>query len=202
MAMLDWVLLGCLVTTALLPTGPGLGQLKLEYTMKTAVFIKPKMYSFSTGTEDKCRIKGMPPACIIPITGDRDKKPTFQDFRRFLENPYSEFTRFSKFKESLRHDRGFNEEYLTHKAYALEDNKRAWPGDIALDAMQDSCPLEIIDGILSNKRIIMLEKAERAHRKAIDKGWKEYFNSNLFDKDSVGSDISYREFMRNEYPGT
>lgn len=45
-----------IVTTALLPTGPGLGELKLEGSAHRACFLLPKTYSFG----DQTKMKGFP----------------------------------------------------------------------------------------------------------------------------------------------
>lgn len=120
-----------------LPVSKKLGALKKEYDIIEGVLVKPKMYFFKGIDEDnkECEIykcKG-----LMNIS-------SYKDFISLLETKKYSYTKFSKFKESIRRHIYFNEKMIIDKVIDLEDNKREWEKEFNYNELQDSKPIKII----------------------------------------------------------
>lgn len=103
-----------------------------------------------------------------------------------------------KFKESIR--RGFipNEIQEITKIVNLEDNKRYWNSTFNYRGFQESRPIKVIDGVTEQKLFSDMLKAQQDYERNKEKDMKKFINSDLFDSNSVGFDISEDEFLENE----
>lgn len=98
-----------------------LGDLKKEYDIRRAIFVKPKMYII----DDKAKCKGI-------------RRLNEAGFMDILNTKSAKIQRFTKFKESLRRGFSFNEKIEFYKKFNLEDNKRKWGVPFDFNALQDS----------------------------------------------------------------
>lgn len=164
-----------------------LGKLKLEFPIKYGVVVRPKFYGFvDKNNNERIKIKGL---------GTQLK---YDEFTDFIQNPKTTYKKFMKFKESLR--RGFtpNEIQDITKEMSLEDDKRAWESTFNFRELQDSKPLEIIDGVTETQRAEDMIKATQYYERLKEKQENNFLNSDLFDSKSVGKHISKKEFLKNK----
>lgn len=123
-----------IITKKEIPDSMELGALKLEFKIKEGIFVKPKMYAFVDDTGDShVKVKGLPPS----------KRWSFTEFKRFLKNPVTKYTKFTKFKESNKRGFAYNEIIDVEKALSLEDEKRQWVDKFNPETIQSSIPLII-----------------------------------------------------------
>jgi hypothetical protein len=108
-----------------------LGKLKREMIIDYGVIVKPKFYGFMANNKQYVKIKGL---------GVQLK---YGEFEQFIQNPKKTYTKFMKFKESVR--RGFtpNELQDITKNMSLEDDKRDWGQPFSFRELQESKPLKI-----------------------------------------------------------
>lgn len=163
-----------------------IGRLKFVCKITNGIIVKPKFYLINS----ESKIKGI---------GVRISKDMFLNF---IRNPEITYTKFMKFKESIR--RGFipNEIQSITKVMSLEDDKRLWGESFDLNSFQVSRPLKIIDGVTEidyeKQRIKAEERYKRQQEKLLEVGselYEERF-SDFFD--SMGNDISKDEFFERE----
>jgi hypothetical protein len=158
-----------------------LGMLKVEKTAKEAIFVRPKMYMF----DKEVRLKG----CPKKVLSDNEIK--FLDDKIFKDICIGigiDFEHFIKFKESIRKSIKQNKIVRRHKDFFLEDNHRVWPDLFNLNGVQDSKPLQVIDGIFEDDLKIMEEKALKAYKKQKVKEEKQLYESDLVDNRSISLD--------------
>ena len=124
-----------IMTTKKMATGEELGELKLEMNIYDGTIVKPKMYAIRGDKGDHVKVKGL------------GRKLVFKDFNKLLIDNKISYTKFAKFKESLR--RGFepNEIFTMSKTFDLEDNKRVWKEKFNFLDLQSSQPLLIEQGL-------------------------------------------------------
>jgi hypothetical protein len=179
-----------LITKKELPTGDGLGELKLETNITKGLIVKPKFYSIAGDFKDANRIKG------IGI------KLTPKMFYEFITNPKITYKKFMKFKESIRRNLMVNEIVDITKEMSLEDDKRLWEEKFDASSLQESKALEIIEGVTETRYESDLQKAKEKYEKEQEKLLDA--NSELFEErfadtfDSMGDDITKEEFLKNE----
>lgn len=118
-------------TTKILPTGEGLGKLKLEYSTKQAFLIKPKFYYLETESQKEIsKIKG--------VHGINTK----QQFSELYRDKQVIFNKFTRYKESLIQGIPVNFKRDVTKHLDFEDTKRDWLGNkISFKDFQESKPL-------------------------------------------------------------
>jgi len=124
-----------------------LGKLKLEMIIKKGIIVKPKMYSLQ-GIEknkfvDRVKIKGL------------GKKLSFYEFNKLMLNPKISYTKFVKFKESLRRNLVVNEIIEVFKNFSLEDNKRIWESKFNQNELQYSKPIIFEENKKIKRKIIL-----------------------------------------------
>lgn len=121
-----------IITKKDIPTSEWLGKLKLEMRIKKGIIVKPKFYALIDEKDNE----------VIKIKGI-GRHLDYMDFMKILKNPDVRYTKFMKFKESLR--RGFipNEIVVILKHLSLEDNKRYWQHDFNYRALEISKAIEI-----------------------------------------------------------
>lgn len=125
-----------LLTRDSISTSRELGALKLEMSVSEGVTVRPKFYAIR-GFEDGCFVEN------VKIKG-LAKRLSFSEFVDISNNPRVDYTKFSKFKESLRRDLIPNQLLAVHKEFSLEDSKRDWKGEVFdIDGFQDSDPLYV-----------------------------------------------------------
>jgi hypothetical protein len=159
-----------------------LGKLKKEMGIKKGIIVRPKFYALiDDKNKDIVKIKGL------------GRRLDFKGFIGLLDNPIIHYNKFAKFKESIR--RGFipNEILAVHKEFSLEDTKRIWETEFNPNELQSSKPLSIeyLNEQLREKANLLYEKKKR---KELD----ELIDSDKFDIEMVGYDISNEEFIENE----
>lgn len=92
-----------IVSTKKLPTGNGLGELKLELEADSAIFLQPKMYILRKDEKLIIKAKGFEKEFV--------NKLSYENFENALNGNKSAFTqnvmRFAKFKESLKRNNSF-----------------------------------------------------------------------------------------------
>lgn len=123
-----------IVTQRDYPDNSGLGKLKKEMSIRYGIIVKPKFYALvDKNNNEYVKIKGL------------GTRLCYDDFTALLNNPSKTYTKFMKFKESMR--RGFipNEIQSITKNMSLEDDKRLWESTFSYNELQDSRALEIID---------------------------------------------------------
>ena len=169
--------------------GQELGDWELEHKLKGGLFIKPKLYMIFKKDDDViCKSKG-----VGKFMNTKDK------FMKSLETGSVKMERFTKMKESNNIGIKSGSVISMFKNIGVEDDKRNWMGKkFSFNDFQDSQPLKIIDGIGEFKHAIMQRKAMHAFELQKEKQMKEFINSDLFDKFSVGQDVSAEEFIENE----
>lgn len=164
-----------------------LGELKLEMNIKEGIIVKPKFYALQDSKDHEyVKIKGV------------SLRMNFLEFAGYMSFPEFKYKKFMKFREAIKRDMIPNEMVDMVKELTLEDDKRLWSSSFDMKEFQMSDPLEIIDGITEIEWRKQEQKAKVAYEKEKEKAMQEYFESDLFDKHAVGSDISYQEFHDNE----
>lgn len=119
-----------IATLKSMPESTKIGGMKLEYDVKNALFVKPKMYMYDiVGGETKVRIKGV----------SRATKEKFMDVMIGKSISYDKFT---KLKEGVRRGIKPNSIQKVEKNLNLEDDKRIWGSKFDPFTLQDSKPLE------------------------------------------------------------
>ena len=114
-----------------IPTTTKIGGMKLEYDVKNAIFVKPKMYMYDiVGGDTKIRLKGVP-------------KPTRETFNNILNGKKIFYDKFTKLKEGV--NRGITPNSINNvsKMISLEDEKRCWDGLFNPYTSEDSTPLHV-----------------------------------------------------------
>jgi len=176
-------------TTKCFPEGEELGDWELQKEADGALIVRNKMYKLDVNDEPAvCKSKGV---------GKFMSKDA--DFMRAISTGRVSMERFTKMKESSRIGIKSGTVILFGKDLTLEDDKRDWQGKkFSIETLQDSKPLLMTNGLLSKElekaqkeSLLMMQREENARM-------NQYINSDLFDKKSVGSDISNEEFLRNE----
>lgn len=114
-----------------LPTSSKLGEMKLEYDIRKAILIKPKMYMFDLEGEKS----------IFKLKGVKDL--TKEKFIKILYGNTVTFDKFTKLKEGVRRNIPVNTVLQVTKKISLEDNKRRWLTSFNPEEMQESTPLEL-----------------------------------------------------------
>jgi hypothetical protein len=125
-----------IITMEQLPNSNKLGELKLECEVTEGVCVRPKLYQIKEkGNDDwnKAKVKGL----AIPLNN--------KQFIELIEGGEMKFTRFAKFKESIR--RGFipNELLDETKQFKIEDTKRNWEIPFNKNELQSSTPLLVVE---------------------------------------------------------
>jgi hypothetical protein len=111
-----------------------LGEFKLEMKIKKGIIVRPKFYALiDTNDKEHVKIKGL------------GKRLNYAEFSNLDVNRRIDYTKFARFKESLRRDFIPNQIIGVHKEFSLEDEKRKWkkPFDMKSFELQNSDPLEI-----------------------------------------------------------
>jgi len=103
-----------------------LGELKKEFSIKSGVLVKPKMYMVN----DIIKCKGL-------------SRMTKADFMNILMTKTAKVTRFVKFKEANRRGLKYNEIIDFSKLIDVEDSKRVWPEKFNKERLQDSEPIMV-----------------------------------------------------------
>lgn len=119
-----------LMTSQYFETSKKLGALKLEDNIPEAIFVKPKMYYYTNGKDDRIKIKGA-------RTGVKTK----EQFYKLFDNQKVTLEKFTKFKESNKRNFEYNQRLVFEKLIGLEDNKRKWKGKFKPYELHDSKPL-------------------------------------------------------------
>jgi hypothetical protein len=114
-----------------MPESTELGKLKLEMKITDGVIVKPKFYL----------ING-----IVKAKGIGHKL-VMDDFYRIMASKEFTYTRFMKFKESIRRNMIPNEIIHILKKLDLEDNKRLWHQEFSMSSFQESDPRRISTSI-------------------------------------------------------
>ncbi len=123
-----------LITTSELPTGTKLGELKKELSITKGIIVKPKFYYVEDENNPKDK--------FVKAKGLHNLK-TIMDFKKVLETQEYEYTKFTKFRESLRRDLHFNQKLDILKIIDLEDNKRLWKREFNQKEKETSQPLVV-----------------------------------------------------------
>lgn len=102
------------ITSKELPTGSGIGELKLVMRIKSGIIIKPKLYmTISEKGEQSIKAKGI--------------KICAGGFDKFILDKKIIYDKILKFKEALRRKKLPNELILDcEKEFDFQDNKRKW----------------------------------------------------------------------------
>jgi hypothetical protein len=171
------------ITSKPFESSRSLGKLKLVMPVDRGIIVRPKFYALQTNDEDYVKIKGL------------GTRVVWDDFVKLMTNPEIKYERFMRFRESLR--RGFipNEIIQQPKKFGLEDEKRDWLGNgFMFGCFQDSQPIQMVDG----ESLSDYKSATRLHDKLVAIEKQREIASVLFDRASVGKDISDEEFLDNE----
>lgn len=120
-----------LITKEKIRDSKELGELKLEKFVEHGIIVKPKFYMVTEDGRSDVRIKGV---------GTRLTAMMFHDI---LIKSHIRYSKFMKFKESLRRRMTVNEIIEMTKELSLDDNKRTWPGAFNRDEIQDSIPIKL-----------------------------------------------------------
>lgn len=123
-----------IITSDTIAESDRLGDLKLEMRVDKGITVRPKFYALRNDGECTVKIKGVA------------KRLLWSEFFDVISHPRVVYSKFAKFKESLR--RGFipNQVIETHKELSLEDTKRDWRGRrFDPETLQESRPLCIVD---------------------------------------------------------
>ena len=116
-----------MMTPDILPTGEGLGELKLEMRIDECILCKPKFYIL--GKDEYSKIKGL--NCRL----------CWSQFKDLKNNPRVPITLFAKFKQAIRQGLKPNELIITSKNLSLEDTKRDWGNKLfSMEENQESEP--------------------------------------------------------------
>jgi hypothetical protein len=168
-----------------LQEGNELGDFELEHVLDWALFIKPKFYAIHD-IETKqytTRFKGVGKA-IRNIT----------DFRTAIRNQQVSTRRFSKFRESIRHNIKSATIIDVVKRFGLEDNKRSWTKKFNIDEIQDSEPLKLVEGLTQKHFQAEQDKAMEMFYKNQESEFNNFENSDEFDSEAYG-DIDFEKFI-------
>lgn len=117
-----------------MPESSKIGAMKLEYDIKKAILVKPKMYMLhynkpdKWGNTEKVRLKGV-------------RNLTVNGFNDVLNGKEVHYDKFSKLKESVRRALIPNTILDVTKKISLEDNKRKWEKSFSHLEKQESEPL-------------------------------------------------------------
>lgn len=120
------------------PESNKLGGMKLEYNVKNAILVKPKMYMYELNQKDektgdnkiKISLKGVP-------------KRTKTVFEKILRGETIYYDKFTKLKEGIKRNIPVNSVREVHKVVDLEDTKRKWLNTFNVEELQDSDPVTI-----------------------------------------------------------
>jgi len=172
-----------LITKHVIPCSNELGALKLEMKVDEGIIVRPKFYALVSGKDEYVKIKGL------------GKRLNYLEFCGLLAKQEITYNKFTKFKESLRRDLIPNEIIKITKHFGLEDSKRDWLKEFDMDSLVPSYPLNCDnESILSEKELKQFKRYEANISTYED----ELIASDLFDRNMVGNDISYKEFLDNE----
>jgi hypothetical protein len=96
--------------------------------IRRGVVVRPKFYSFvDQDSKAVVKLKG-----VAHLNED--------EFFQVIKTGKASFTRFAKFRESLRRGITPNAILDVVKAIGIEDDKREWPDKFSKDALQSSTP--------------------------------------------------------------
>jgi len=169
--------------------GLELGDWEKEHELEGGVFIKSKLYMLKLAEQKFiCKSKG-----VGKFMKEKD------DFIKVVNTGSVDMERFTKMKESNNIGIKSGSVMQFSKHLSFNDDKRNWNGkDFSLDDWQDSEPLELVGGITKLERAGQELKARLSYEREREKEQASFINSDLFDKTSVGKDISPEEFIENE----
>jgi len=156
-----------IITKDTIETSSALGCMKKEMTITEGIIVRPKFYAIRSKERDYVKIKGLGVRLV------------YTSFSELLHNPKIAYTKFAKFRESIRHGYIPNELIDTHKEFSLEDEKREWLEPFSDTELQYSEP-----------RCIIPEK------QSVGTGFGYLAGEDTYD--SKGTDISKDEFLANE----
>jgi hypothetical protein len=160
-----------------------LGKLKLVMPIDRGIIVRPKFYALQTDDTEYVKVKGL------------GTRMVWSEFANLLITGTAKYDRFLRFRESQRRKLEPNEVIQQQKVFKLDDDKRDWQGNSFMSGcFQHSIPLEMVDGALPSDFITAEKYAEKIARKEL----KVFIESELFDKASVGKDITDEEFLENE----
>jgi len=164
--------------------GNNLGDWELEHKLKGGVFIKPKLYMLKKDEGYVCKSKGV-----------GKFMSTKEQFENALYTGKVSMSRFTKMKESNNIGIKSGSVIRLDKHLSFEDTKRDWLGkSFNVHDWCDSEPLELREGFTKEEQL----KALYTYQKEQSKIKNKFLQSDLFDKHSVGSDITASEFLDNE----
>jgi len=176
-----------IITTKEMVTGDELGELKKENHITSGIIVRPKFYGLiDEDNKEKIRVKGI--GCMLNM----------EMFRSLVNGNSITYSKFMKFKESIR--RGFKPGEIVEitKTLSVEDSKREWAAPFSDSILQESMPIKLVDGLDRHE----LLKAKMQYKEIIENNvkqdLKELIDSDLFDIYSVGVDITPEEFLKNE----
>lgn len=183
-----------IITKEDVPNSNVLGEMKLEDEIKKAILIRPKLYMKQDVFDKvKVKVKGVP-------------KVSIESFEHMLQHDRVYFNKFIKPTESIRRGWNVNEVRQDSKSVDLEDNKREWSKQfdyktfdfnskpLYIDIMEEPVKKHVIRKTVNERKII----SEQEYKKNKDKLRKQFLESDLFDLNSVGQDITPEEFVENE----
>jgi len=165
-----------IVTRNMIPTSYELGSMKLEKVIVSGIIVKPKFYEFNK----KGKVKGIP------------RLYAEKNFDKILFEEKAKYDRFMTFAQSLNMGIKVNSIVEMEKHFNMEDDKRIWQNKFNKDEFQMSSPVILEHGIDLRK----MKKAEEWHNKEMEKAFNQIDFKDFFD--SIGDDISKREFFDNE----
>ena len=178
-----------------------LGDFKHEYDITEGLYVRPKMYGCKVsnhckGIDEIVKIKGLGTRMTYDVFKKKLFNPEIRDCNYVISQDYMKFT---KFKEAKRRGLVVNEIVPITKSMLLDDSKRDW-NDQIFDhkSFVWSTPLELKDGIPLRALKLLRRKALDAYKSRVKEDMREFLGSDLFDKESVGFDISSEEFLENE----
>ncbi|MFW6130098.1 MAG: DNA polymerase [Atribacterota bacterium] len=115
-------------------TSSKLGGLKKEYDIDKMILVKPKLYYIKCKNgEEVYKTKG--------LMGIKD----YDSFVNIIKNKKYSYTKFTKFKESLRRKLDFNEKLEVNKEIDLNDDKRIFYKQFSLNDYSDSKPVIVTE---------------------------------------------------------
>lgn len=177
-----------IVTSCMMPDSKELGEFKHEMHIPDGYFIKPKFYAILDDNDQKKH--------VIKIKG-LGRKIDIIEFFALLSKMPVKYNKFVKSKEAYRRNLIPNEIIEIEKQFSLEDDKRRWPGFLDIETLQDSQPIEIIDGMTETYHSKMMLKAKEKYEKENSKKLYDALKMTDFF-DSKGDDITKEEFLKNE----
>ena len=177
----------CVFTDKTINTSSELGKMKLENSFTKLVLVRPKLYYGKTREGND----------IIKVKGDNSaKNKTFKELHNnILDNDLilkSNNKRFIKLRTALQDKYKINQVIDMIKEMDLNDSKREWLKDFDM-LPQESKPLTLTDFDYLNKSKSYFESS----KDWIDNNIKE-IDSDLLDINSIGKDITKKEFIKNE----